>query len=152
MIQVLIVANKPMAFGPFVTTGDAIVGPDMVIPKSVAPDWHIVSANIPSNTLLSNCSYDGTNVVVVPSAPFVEVPEFVAMWQARSVMIADGILAAVVAALAGISDPIARAQAQAKFEYSSTVRRDDPLVKNIIPALGKTEAQIDSMFIRAAAM
>lgn len=86
----------------------------------------------------------------IPHAP--TIPESVAMWQARSVMIEDGILDAVVTYLTAMPDEIKRKQAQAKFEYSSTVRRDDPLVKFVIPALGKTEAQIDAMFIRAAAM
>lgn len=80
------------------------------------------------------------------------VPESVAMWQARAVMIEEGILDTILAVLAAIEDEQARKLAQAKFEYSNTVRRDDPLVTLVIPALGKSEAEIDAMFIRAAAL
>lgn len=80
------------------------------------------------------------------------VPGSVAMWQARAIMIEDDILDDVNAELAAIPDEKARKLAQAKFEYSSTVRRDDPLVTFVIPKLGKSEAQINGMFIRAAAL
>lgn len=90
-------------------------------------------------------------VIPKPVSP-PSVPEFVAMWQARAVMIEEGILESVTAYLAAMPDEIKRKQAQAKFEYSSTVRRDDPLVLYVIPALGKTEAQIDAMFFRASAL
>lgn len=90
---------------------------------------------------------DGAWVAATPI-----VPESVAMWQARAVMIEEGILDAVLTYVAAITNEIERKKAQAKLEYSSTVRRDDPLVLYVIPALGKTEAQIDAMFIRAAAL
>lgn len=78
------------------------------------------------------------------------VPEQVAMWQARAILIEDDLLDDVNAVLAEIPDEKARKLAQAKFEYSSTVRRDDPLVTETIPSLGKSESEIDQMFIRAA--
>ncbi|MDF3073463.1 MAG: hypothetical protein K0S54_1130 [Alphaproteobacteria bacterium] len=52
--------------------------------------------------------------------------------------------------LNAINDPVVRAKALAKFEYSNTVRRDDPLLTTVVPALGKTEAEIDAMFIAAS--
>lgn len=83
-----------------------------------------------------------------PTAP--PVPEAVAMWQARAILIEDDLLDDVNAVLAAIPDEKTRKLAQAKFEYSSTVRRDDPLVTEVFPTLGKTEADIDAMFRRAA--
>lgn len=84
-------------------------------------------------------------------APAAEpVPQQVAMWQARAILIEDDMLDDVNAALAAIPDEKARKFAQAKFEYSSTVRRDDPLVTETIPTLGRSEGEIDEMFIRAA--
>jgi len=71
------------------------------------------------------------------------------MWQARAIMIEDDLLDDVIAVLNSIPDEKARKIALAKLEYSSTVRRDDPLVTETIPALGKTEAEIDQMFFRA---
>lgn len=78
------------------------------------------------------------------------IPLAVAMWQARMILIQEGLMDGVLAALDGISDPIKRAQALAKFEYSPTVRRDDPLLDIIIPALGRSKEQIDAMFLAAS--
>jgi hypothetical protein len=82
----------------------------------------------------------------------VVVPDSVAMWQARTILIEDDMLDDVNTLLATIPDEKARKLAQAKFEYSSTVRRDDPIVTMVIPQLGKTEDEINQMFIRAAAL
>jgi phosphoenolpyruvate carboxylase len=87
-----------------------------------------------------------------PAALPPEVPAQVAMWQARAVLIEDDLLDAVNAVLAAIPDEKTRKLAQAKFEYSSTVRRDDPLLTTVIPQLGKTEAEVDALFIRAAGL
>lgn len=89
-----------------------------------------------------------------PEAPpaTVEVPQSIAMWQGRAIMIEDDILDDVLAAVDAIADEKQRKIAQAKLEYSSTIHRDDALVKLIIPQLGKTEAEIDQMFIRGAAL
>ena len=80
------------------------------------------------------------------------VPQAVAMWQARAILIKEGLLTPINAYFASIPNQVAREQAIAKFEYSSTVQRNDPLVTQLIPALGKSEAQIDQMFIDAAAL
>jgi hypothetical protein len=85
-----------------------------------------------------------------PPAPI--VPESVAMWQAREILIDEGMMTPIMAFINGMADPVAKEKALSKLEYSNTVRRDDPLVLYVIPALGKTEAQIDAMFIRAAAL
>jgi phosphoenolpyruvate carboxylase len=78
------------------------------------------------------------------------VPQSVAMWQARYVLIEDDLLDDVLGYLAAIPDEKTRKLAQAKFEYSSTVRRDEPLVTTVLPALGKTEDEIDQLFVRAS--
>jgi len=78
-----------------------------------------------------------------------EVPQQCAMWQARAILIEDDLLDDVIAVLGSIPDEKARKIALAKLEYSSTVRRDDPLVTETIPALGKSEGEIDQMFFRA---
>jgi phosphoenolpyruvate carboxylase len=80
------------------------------------------------------------------------VPQSCAMWQARAILIEDDLLDDVNAVLAAIPDEKARKLAQAKFEYSSTVRRDDPLVTQVIPQLGKSETEIDQMFFRAVVL
>jgi hypothetical protein len=117
----------------------------IVISEGQAVDWV---------NLRANAARDG--VEVLPAAPPTEpapaVPESVAMWQARAILIEDDLLDDVNSILAAIPDDKARKLAQAKFEYSSTVRRDDPLVTQVIPQLGKTEAEIDGMFVRAAGL
>ncbi len=80
------------------------------------------------------------------------VPQSVAMWQAREILIDEGLLDNVYAFFETIGDPIEKAKAIAKFEYSSTVQRNDPLVMYVIPLMGKSEADIDDMFIRAEAL
>jgi hypothetical protein len=105
-------------------------------------------------TFRANEARDGVELAppTAPADPALVVPQSVAMWQARAILIEDDMLDDVSALLEAISDEKARKLALAKFEYSSTVRRDDPLVTQVIPQLGKTEAQIDEMFIRAAAL
>ena len=93
----------------------------------------------------------GGVVVPKPAAP-PTVPQSVAMWQARAILIKEGLLTPINNYFASIADPVKREQAIAKFEYSSTVQRTDTLVTKLIPALGKSEAQIDQMFIDAAAL
>lgn len=92
------------------------------------------------------------DVLIPKPAPAPVVPEFVAMWQAREILIEDELLDDVYAYFETIVDPIAKRKAISKFDTSNTVRRDDPLVLFVIPGLGKTEAQIDDMFIRASAL
>lgn len=86
---------------------------------------------------------------LVPAPVMVEdVPEFVAMWQARDVLIADSLMTPLMGVLNGLPEPT-RSRALSKFEYSNTVRRDDPLVTQILPLLGVSSADADQLFIRA---
>lgn len=85
--------------------------------------------------------------IAAATAPI--VPEEIAMWQARAVMIDAGILAGVYAIFNAMASP-AKEKAIAKFEYSSTMRRSDPLINYAAPALGLTQAQIDTLFIEAS--
>lgn len=121
----------------------------------VAPEYGIaVSDEVYADWLSyrANAARDGVELLPPAPPPKPPVPPFVAMWQARAIMIEDDILDDVNAYLAAIPDEKERRVAQAKFEYSNTVRRDDPLAKFVIPQLGKSEAEIDAMFIRAAAL
>lgn len=115
------------------------------VTEDVSADWPNYRANE---------ARDGVEQapLVPPIDPAPIVPESVAMWQARAILIEDDLLDDVNDILAAIPDEKSRKLAQAKFEYSSTVRRDDPLVTQVIPQLGETEAEIDNMFIRAAGL
>lgn len=79
--------------------------------------------------------------------PLKQVPSFIAMWQARDVMIKYGILDDVASFVDSITDPIARKRAQNKFEFSNTVRRDDPLLNFVANQAGYSKDQIDDWFI-----
>lgn len=80
-----------------------------------------------------------------PPAP--RVPEFVTMRQARLALSGAGLLASVDAAISTAGDA-----AQIEWQYSNEVQRNSGLVPAMATALGLTEAQIDALFIAAAAI
>ena len=65
------------------------------------------------------------------------------MRQARLALLGAGLLDEVEATITTPSDRI-------WWDYSTTVERNHPLVNAVLTALGKTEAEIDDMFIGAA--
>lgn len=79
------------------------------------------------------------------------VPSEVTMRQARLALLGAGKLAAVDAAINGLPEP-QRSAARIEWDYSSTVRREQPLVLGLAPALGLTSGQLDALFIAAAAL
>lgn len=92
--------------------------------------------------------------VVLPEYPATEpppVPPVVPMLNARLALIAGGHMGAVNAHLAGMVG-VDGDQARAYFEFAQSVRRDHSLVDGLRVALGLTPAQIDAMFIAAAAL
>ncbi len=94
----------------------------------------------------------GNSWVVLPSVeslpvPPPLVPEFISTWQARAILIDEGLLEEVYNFFHSLPSPEDE-KAVSKFEHSPTVYRTDPFVLMVIPALGRTEAQIDDMFIR----
>jgi hypothetical protein len=73
------------------------------------------------------------------------VPISVSMRQARLALLAADLLDDVDAAVA--ASPRA---AYIEYEYAQEVRRDSPLITTLMPALGFTEEQIDTLFIEAS--
>ena len=86
-----------------------------------------------------------TRVVVSP------IPQSVTMRQARLALLGAGKLADVDTAIAALSEPT-RTAAQIEWEYSNEVQRSNGIVSQLGPALGLTEAQIDALFVTAAAL
>lgn len=76
--------------------------------------------------------------------PPVSIPD-ISMRQARLALLADGLLATVNLA-------ITTAEQEIWWEYSTVVERSNPLVIEVLTALGKTPEEIDTMFIGAAAL
>jgi hypothetical protein len=86
-----------------------------------------------------------------PELPLIEVPNAVTMRQARLALLQAGMLTAVNDAVAAMPGD-AGAAARIEWEYSQEVQRDKALVLSLAPALGLTDAQLDALFITAAAL
>lgn len=92
-------------------------------------------------------------IVDIPdAAPIsVVVPTAVPMRNARLALLSAGLLAQVESMISSLpgDDGIA---ARINWEFAQTVRRDDQLVASMWVALGKTEAELDALFIAADAI
>lgn len=135
----IIILDNGQKLGPFKSV---VVGDDRL---------HADDQDLPFSVIGGYTLSEDDSLIPV-AAPAVPVPEFVAMWQGRDVLIEEGLLDDIYAFFDTIGDDVERAKAISKFNTSSTIQRDDPLVRYIVPLMGKSEAEIDQMFIRAAAM
>lgn len=79
------------------------------------------------------------------------VPTSVSMRQARLALLGAGLLSTVDATIAAMSEP-AKTEALIEWEYSSEVWRHRPFVQSMGAALGLDDAQIDDLFVTAAAL
>ena len=93
-----------------------------------------------------NAYVQGDTLPQAPTVPY--VPAEVSMRQARLALIDAGKLAAVDAAINALPEP-QRSKARVEWEYSGTVRRNQPLVLALAPALGLNAAGLDALFINA---
>lgn len=91
----------------------------------------------------------GDTLPTQPAVPY--VPAEVTMRQARLALLQAGKLAAVDAAINGMSEP-AKTASRIEWEYSGTVKRNQPLVLALAPALGLTSAQLDALFVAAESL
>ena len=78
-------------------------------------------------------------------------PTVVTMRQARLALLANGLLAQVETAINGLPSPQKEA-ARIEWDYSSEVHRDKPFVQSLAAALSLTPAQLDALFVQAAAL
>lgn len=78
-------------------------------------------------------------------------PQTVSMRQARLALLGAGLLTHVNDALA-VMPGIEGEAARIEWEYATEVERDSALVTGMTAALGLTEAQLDALFIAAAAL
>ena len=100
----------------------------------------------------------GQNLIVDPAwvepepiVQIIQVPQTVTMRQARLALLQSGSLSAVNAAIAGMSGAMGEA-ARIEWEFSSEVKRNQPLVVALTPTLGFTSKQLDDLFILAATL
>ena len=73
------------------------------------------------------------------------------MRQARLALLGAGKLAAVDAAIDAMPEP-QKSAARIEWEYAAEVRRDNDFIAWLAPALGMTDAQVDALFVAAAAL
>lgn len=91
--------------------------------------------------------WDG-EVFTQPPPPAPVVPAAVTMRQARLALLGAGLLDDVDAAINAMPSPQKEA-ARIAWEYSQEVQRHNGVVAVLGPALGLTEAQIDTLFLAA---
>jgi len=79
------------------------------------------------------------------------VPQSVPMLNAHLILIGSGWMPAVRAYLDALPGAEGE-QARVYFDKALTMRRDHPLVLGIPAAIGKTEAEVDALFLAAGAL
>lgn len=82
-----------------------------------------------------------------PAASY--APVSVSPAQARLALLGAGKLAAVDSAIDAMSEP-GKTVARIRWECSTEIRRDDPLVALLAQALQLSDADLDQLFIEAA--
>jgi len=80
------------------------------------------------------------------------VPDAVQPVQLRTWLLYAGKLDQVDALIDGIPDPMQRAEAKQRWDYTLTIPRTHPMVIMIGQALGMTSAEMDEAFIQAAGL
>lgn len=90
---------------------------------------------------------DGAWAVVTALPPPVLVPASVSMRQARLALAAAGMLDMVSAAVAAAGQTV-----QIEWEYATSVDRHWPTLGALQQALGLSDAQLDALFVTAAAL
>lgn len=82
------------------------------------------------------------------AAEIIPIPQSISMRAARLTLLNHNLLTATqnfIANYEGVDGEVARIN----WEYSLTVDRQDPLVKHLTVLLGKTDEDIDQLFIEA---
>lgn len=91
---------------------------------------------------------EGNSPQPATSPPPVPIPE-VTMRQARLALLEAGLLSTVETAIANMAG-VAGEAARIEWEYSSTMKRNQPLVAALSAVLGLTAAMLDALFLSAS--
>lgn len=86
---------------------------------------------------------------LIPDTRTVDVPESITMRQCRLSLLDLKLLPLVEQAINSLPSP-QKEQAQIEWEYASEVRRDNPLIGQLMQALGMGETELDNLFIEGA--
>jgi hypothetical protein len=101
-----------------------------------------------SGQIFSVASSGGYGTVAPYAPPPPPVPQEVTLAQARAALLGAGLFTQVDQAIKNSGNPIAAMA----WEYTNMVDRNGALVTSLGPATGLTSAQIDALFIAAAAI
>jgi hypothetical protein len=124
---------------------DSLDDASMIFPDAVVLDASLTPGSV------GDIYDEQTGTLTRPAAAPVAVPEAVTMRQARLALLAAGKLETVQTTIAGLTGEVGD-RARIEWEFSSEVRRRQPLVIDLMPALGLTEQQLDELFIQAATL
>lgn len=113
-------------------------------PEQADPAW------VASNTANIGWLWDG--VTFSEPSPVVTVPGSVTRRQAREALLDIGLLDDVEMMINDMPDAIERKRAEIYWLDSAVFERNHPLIVQIGSALGLTDAEIDELFITAAAL
>jgi hypothetical protein len=104
-----------------------------------------VWVDCPDDVVAYQWTYDGATFSPPPPPPEPPIPSTVNMYQARIALQQAGLLATVQAGVSQMSE-----EAQIKWEFAPTVKRNDALTVELAAALNLTEEQLDGLFTTAA--
>jgi len=85
----------------------------------------------------------------LPDTRTIAVPESITMRQCRLMLLNLKLLGSVDQAINSLPSP-QKEQAQIEWEYAGEVRRDNPLIGQLMQALGMGETELDNLFIEGA--
>ncbi len=108
----------------------------------------VIEVNLKTGEVVSREMAPGEQASFSPVAP----PSSVTMRQARLALLGAGLLDAVEAAIAAMTDATQRRAAEIEWEYAQTVDRNSPFTQQLASGLGLTSEQLDSLFTQAAAL
>lgn len=125
----------------------------VVVNHALADDPEFAAAQgwIPAGDSNIGDLWDGETFTPAPPAPPV-VPAAVTMRQARLALLVAGLLDDVDTAITSIPDETTRRAAQIEWEFSNEVQRNNSFTSLLGAGLGLSSAQIDALFIQAAAL
>lgn len=106
---------------------------------------------IVSDTAAIGDTWDGVEFAN-PTAPPEPVPASVTRRQAREALLNVGLLDDVDAAIASIEDATERRRAEIYWMDSATFERNSAMLGQIAASIGLTDAEIDDLFVAAAAL
>lgn len=141
MIQVLIVDNVVMAFGPFYSDEDNLFNNDMVFPKSLNLNWKIVEADVGESPIVTDWEFEGTSVVKKTETASMEVPESVSPRQIRQALSRADLRQSVETTIAA-GDQDTRDW----YEYATAFERTNSHVIAMGNLLGVSDSQLDDLW------